>query len=150
MFVYVGSIQDLKDRTDLFKGGIVAPRPALHGLAHFTRPGSNTHSAHCIKRFRTDIVVFLRFVLDLVSLRSVFWARWCPVQGYLAHKKRYPPLGPPSGPRHSPTVGSWGSAVSHERGTPVAVAVGPHSGLHIHFLNKPKVDDPQTLRWAIS
>ena len=34
------------------------------------------------------------------------------VQGYLAHKKQPPPLGPPQGPRHSPTVGSQGGAVS--------------------------------------
>ena len=27
------------------------------------------------------------------------------LQGYLAHKKQRPPLGPPSGPRHRPTVG---------------------------------------------
>ena len=33
----------------------------------------------------------------------------CPVlQGYLAHTKTPPPLGPPWGPRHRPTVGSWG------------------------------------------
>ena len=28
------------------------------------------------------------------------------VQGYLAHKKSHPPLGPQWGPRHVPTVGS--------------------------------------------
>ena len=28
------------------------------------------------------------------------------VQGYLAHEKHHPSLGPPYGPRHSPTVGS--------------------------------------------
>ena len=28
------------------------------------------------------------------------------VQGYLAHKKQPPPLGPPQGPGHSPTGGS--------------------------------------------
>jgi len=42
-----------------------------------------------------------------------------PLQGYLAHKKTPNPLGPPEGPRHSPTVGSYGGAVSYERGTPV-------------------------------
>ena len=41
------------------------------------------------------------------------------VQGYLAHTKQHPPLGPPKGPRHSPTVGSEGGAVFHERGTHV-------------------------------
>ena len=46
------------------------------------------------------------------------------LQGYLAHKKPPPPLGPPQGPRHSPTVGSYGEAVSYGRGTPVAL---PHS-----------------------
>jgi hypothetical protein len=33
--------------------------------------------------------------------------------------KRIPPLGPPQGPRKSPTVGSWERAGSPERGTPV-------------------------------
>ena len=41
------------------------------------------------------------------------------VQGYLAHEKRPPPLGPPGGPGHSLAVGSWGGALSYERGTPV-------------------------------
>ena len=41
------------------------------------------------------------------------------LQGYLDHKKQRPPLGPPQGPRHQPTVGSLGGAVSCERGTPV-------------------------------
>jgi len=40
-------------------------------------------------------------------------------EGYLAHKKPHPPLGPPKGPMHIPTVGSYGVAVSYERGTPV-------------------------------
>ena len=30
----------------------------------------------------------------------------CRTQGYLAHKKLQPPLGPLYDPRHSPTVGS--------------------------------------------
>jgi hypothetical protein len=34
--------------------------------------------------------------------------------GYLAHKKQPPPLGPPNGPRHIPTVGSEEGAVSFE------------------------------------
>ena len=33
-----------------------------------------------------------------------------------------PPLGPPQGPRHSPTVDLGGGAVSYERGTPVPIA----------------------------
>ena len=41
------------------------------------------------------------------------------LQGYLAHKKLRPPLGLPQGPRHSPTVGSYGGAISYERSTPV-------------------------------
>ena len=41
------------------------------------------------------------------------------VQGYLAHKKHPPPLGPPQGP--IPTVGSWGGAVSYDQNTPVLV-----------------------------
>ena len=43
------------------------------------------------------------------------------VQGYLAHKKTPPPLGPPYNPRHGYTVGSYGVAVSYERGTPVGL-----------------------------
>ena len=41
------------------------------------------------------------------------------LQGNLAHKKQPTSLGPPQGPRHSPTVGSQVGAVSYERGTPV-------------------------------
>jgi len=41
------------------------------------------------------------------------------LQGYLAHKKQRSTLGAPCAPRYSPTVGSWGGAVSYERGTPV-------------------------------
>ena len=41
------------------------------------------------------------------------------VQGHLAHKKQPTPLGLPPGPRHRPTVGSYGGAVSYRRGTPV-------------------------------
>ena len=41
------------------------------------------------------------------------------IQGYLAHKKPPPPLGPPQGPRQRPSVGSYGVAFSDERVTPV-------------------------------
>jgi hypothetical protein len=41
------------------------------------------------------------------------------IQGYLAHKKQTTLPGPPKDPRHRPTVGSWGGALSYERGTPV-------------------------------
>ena len=34
-------------------------------------------------------------------------------------QKQPPPLGPPKGPRHGPTVESEGGAVSYERSTPV-------------------------------
>ena len=41
-------------------------------------------------------------------------------QGYLAHQNPPPPpLGPPQGLRHSPTVGCWGGAISYEQGSPV-------------------------------
>ena len=67
-------------------------------------------------------------VLDAPLSRS--W-RCSPVgiwalQGYLAHKTLPPPpLGLPLGPRNRPTVGSEGSAVSYERGTPVRTPKGP-------------------------
>jgi len=41
------------------------------------------------------------------------------LQGYLADKKPSPPLAPPQEPRHGPTAGSYGVAVSYKRGTPV-------------------------------
>jgi len=44
------------------------------------------------------------------------------IQGYLAHKKTPTPLGPPQDPRHRPTVGSYGVAVSYTRGSPVTCA----------------------------
>ena len=44
-------------------------------------------------------------------------------QGYLAHKKTPTPLGPPYDPRHRPTVGSHGGAVSYERGTPASLSL---------------------------
>ena len=53
----------------------------------------------------------------------------CGLQGYLAHKKQPPSLGPPYGPRHSPTVGFKEGVVYHARGTPVNPK--PHtSSLH--------------------
>jgi len=36
-------------------------------------------------------------------------------------RNRPPPLGLPEGPRHRPTVGSWGGVVLYERGNPVQV-----------------------------
>ena len=45
------------------------------------------------------------------------------MQGYLADKKQPPPLGPPWGPRHRPTAGSGGGALSQERGAPVRCRV---------------------------
>jgi hypothetical protein len=44
-------------------------------------------------------------------------------QGYLAHKKQPTPLGPPRGPKRSPTVGSEEVAGYYEC-TPVALAQG--------------------------
>jgi len=41
------------------------------------------------------------------------------IHGYLTHKKQPPPLGPPQGHRHTPTVRFCGRLVSYERGTPV-------------------------------
>ena len=41
------------------------------------------------------------------------------LQRYLAHKKPPLSLGTPQEPRHGPTEGSYGVAVSYKRGTPV-------------------------------
>ena len=40
---------------------------------------------------------------------------------YLTHKKTPTPLGPPNEPRHGPTVGSYGVAVSHKNVAPRTV-----------------------------
>ena len=40
------------------------------------------------------------------------------LQGYLAHMKTHPPLGPPYVPRYSPSVGSKAVAFIYERCTP--------------------------------
>ena len=37
-------------------------------------------------------------------------------------RNRHPPLGPPQEPKHGPTAGSYGVAVSFKRGTPVTQA----------------------------
>ena len=52
-------------------------------------------------------------------LNKLKWKTFMTLQGYLAQKKQPPPPGPPLGPRHGRTVGSYGEAFSYERGTPV-------------------------------
>ena len=67
------------------------------------------------------------------------------IHGYLAHKKPPPPLGPPSGPTDSPTVGSYGEAVSYGRGTPVQslrLTAIPLQG----YLGHKKLPPPRTLQ----
>ena len=55
------------------------------------------------------------------------------LQGYLAHEKPPPPLGLPWERMHGSPVGSYGVAVSYERGTPVGRAClgagGPERGI---------------------
>ena len=66
------------------------------------------------------------------------------LQGYLAHKKALTPLGPPHGPRHSPTVGFQEEASSCEQGTavgPLRPTVGNSVGTATPF----PVDDPISL-----
>ena len=55
-----------------------------------------------------------------IALQQVGLCRFPgPLQGYLAHKKSPPAPGPPQDPRHRPTIGSKGGAISHERGASV-------------------------------
>ena len=58
------------------------------------------------------------------------------VQGYLAHNKTPPPLGPPQGPRHRLTVGSYGGAFSYGRGNPVHFdkSQSVSKGFHVQFI----------------
>ena len=53
--------------------------------------------------------VFENYVLDRGTslIRSCAPPRTRGLQGYLAHKKDPPSLGPPQDPRFSPTVGSY-------------------------------------------
>ena len=55
----------------------------------------------------------------LYGAARLYAGRRLTLQGYLAHKKLCPPLGPTQGPRRRRSVGSYGGAVSYERGTPV-------------------------------
>ena len=50
-----------------------------------------------------------------------------PLQGYLAHKKHTPSLGPPYGPGHNPTAVSYDGVVSYERGTPEGDGAACHT-----------------------
>ena len=54
------------------------------------------------------------------------------------------PLGPPYVPRHSPSVGSWGVAVSYERGTPVFSSC--HSGFVAQIRQLQSVKGPRSHR----
>ena len=58
-------------------------------------------------------------LLDRVGLVGGSGYRVSGLQGYLALKKQPTSLGPPWGPMHSPTAGSWVGAVSCERSIPV-------------------------------
>ena len=51
----------------------------------------------------------------------------CPLlyMGTSLLRNRQPPPGQPQGPRHGPTVESWGVAVSYERGIPVTFTLAP-------------------------
>ena len=48
---------------------------------------------------------------------------WSDLPGYLADKKTPTPIETPQDPGHRPTAGSWGSAFSCKRGTPVRYGV---------------------------
>ena len=58
----------------------------------------------------------LESILKVLKVRTL--------QGYLARKKLRPPQDP-KGPRQSPIAGSYGGAVSYERGTPVFTTTEP-------------------------
>jgi len=62
------------------------------------------------------------------------------LQGYLAHKKLPPSLGPSTVHRHRATVGSYGGVGSRERGTPVPCHVrGRAELLRNSRIQQPKV-----------
>jgi len=70
--------------------------------------------------FKPELDSFFSIVLEIGHETLGHSGKTYPVQGYLFHKKTLSPLGTPSDPRYSPTVGSFGVAVSYVRGTPVS------------------------------
>ena len=73
--------------------------------------------------------------MHVLRLDAVVWV-WA-LQGYLAHTKLPPSPGHSYGPRHRPTVGSRGGAISYERGAPVGqAAVGRARHSCVEFISK--------------
>ena len=50
-----------------------------------------------------------------------------------------PPVGPPQEPRHGPTVGSYGLAISDVRGTPVLLETAARSMVHPDCVKPPQL-----------
>ena len=50
--------------------------------------------------FTNNLLVRIHLIIEMI------WWTGLAVQGHLAHKKQLPPLEPPQGPGHVPTVGS--------------------------------------------
>jgi len=84
--------------------------------------GTPLHAGYSKIRSPTDCSVVLgsyEYAYGMLLRRGGPYLRPHHVQGYLAHQKEPPTLGPPEGPRHSSATGSQVGAVSYERGTPV-------------------------------
>jgi len=94
---------NLKSQTldpTLYPKPAVGARPRLGETScSETDPGTTKSRNHHVN---VDVDGFL------THAQHVNWT----IQGYLAHKKPPPPLEPREGSRHSPTVGSYGEAVS--------------------------------------
>ena len=72
----------------------------------------------------------------LPPIFSIF-ARVGGLQGYLAHTKQQPPIGTPSGPRHSPTVGE------EERGLRERGRGGRPPKMPSRYLSTPEIMNPK-------
>ena len=86
-----------------------------------------------------DVIGFILQEVQGVMTYAVSSNQLECIQGYLAHKKQPPPLRPPLDLTTRPTVGSYGGAVSYERGTPVQGGVAhtrPCSPLQEYLTNK--------------
>jgi len=94
-----------------------APAPTRIRPLALSRP--NPDSSYCLALRSLSQQAFelrapaARPRVNFAKVRVVY------IQGYLAHKKTSPPLGPYSRPILGPYGGPRGGAVFHERGTPV-------------------------------
>ena len=96
---------------------LFAPDIQFDELDFSEKVSTHTHNAGCEENFSPFGAD------DPLSVRP-------RLQDYLAHKKAPHPVGPPQGPRHRPTVRSYGVAFAYKRGTSVCPYGTGSRGVH--------------------